>query len=427
MDRDLSKHELSQQRSKQVLRYSIFIVIILGILFLLRWIITPELEANRIATSVAERGRIEDALSATGVVVPEFEQVITSPIDSRIEAVYFEAGEQVVAGSQILRLNKESITLRKESQQEELELLENRKIQLGLELEKTLNELQSQYDIYTLKIDLYASKFGLRERLHQLGAESKDMLDQARLNLEITSRERELLAKQMKNDEKRLQADLREVDLQIAIQNRSLLEIDRQLQRSQIKADRDGVITWVKDDIGATVLPGDVVARVADLRTYKVEASISDIHVTQLKIGGPVKVRANKQDLNGSISSILPTVKNGVVSFILDLEDNAHSNLRSNLRVDVFVITSFQENVVRAENGPYINGSGFQDIFIIKGDIAERHQVLVGATNLDHVEFIKGVAPGDVLILSDMEAFIHLDQIKIKGWKFPVKGIKNTE
>ena len=413
MDRELSKSEVSKRQSKQIFRYVFFALLVVIALLLLRWIITPKLDADRIVVSIAERGRIEDALSATGVVVPEFEQVITSPIQSRIEAIFFEAGEQVERGSQILQMNKESITLSLESQKEQLELLENRKLQLDLQLQRNRNELQSQYDIYTLKIDLNESKLNLRERLHKIGAETKDMLDQARLNLKIAKRERELLGSQMENDAQRLQADLKEVDLQVGIQRKAILELERQLTRSEIRADRDGVITWVKDDIGATVLPGDVVARVADLRTYKVEARISDIHVTRLKIGGLVRVRGNNHDLPGHISSIIPTVENGVVSFLIDLEDNANINLRSNLRVDVFVITSFKDDVVRAENGPYVNGSGPQDIFILKGKVATRHQVVVGSTNLDHVEFISGVSPGDHLIITDMEDYIHLDQIEI--------------
>lgn len=415
MDRELSQTEVNQQRSKRWIRYIVVGVFIVAALLTLRWIITPDLDSDRIATAVAELGKVEDALSASGVVEPEFEQVITSPIQSRIEAVFFEAGEHVTTGSQLVRLNKESITLRQESQQEELELLENKKLQLELQLQKSRNELQSQFDIYTLKIDLFISKLKLREKLHTMGAESKDILDQARLELQIAKRERELLSSQMENDEKRLQADLREVDLQIAIQKKSILEVARQMERSEIRAEGDGVVTWVKDDIGATVLVGDVVARVADLRSYKVEAHISDIHVTRLKIGSPVRVRANKEDLMGTISSIIPTVQNGIVSFLIDLEDKTNTNLRSNLRVDVFVITSFRENVVRAKNGPYVNGSGVQDIFILKDNVAHRRRVKVGATNLDHVEFIDGVSVGEQVITSDMEDFIHLDQIEINS------------
>ena len=413
MDRELKKSEVTKRQSKQIFRYIFFVLFVVIALLLFRWIITPKLDADRIVVSVAERGRIEDALSATGVVVPEFEQVITSPIQSRIEAIFFEAGEQVQRGSQILQMNKESITLSLESQKEQLELLKNRKLQLDLQLQRNRNELQAKYDIYTLKIDLNESKLNLRERLHKIGAETKDMLDQARLNLKIAKRERELLGSQMENDAQRLQADLKEVDLQVGIQRKAILELERQLTRSEIRADRDGVITWVKDDIGATVLPGDVVARVADLRTYKVEARISDIHVTRLKIGGLVRVRGNNHDLPGHISSIIPTVDNGVVSFLIDLEDNANVNLRSNLRVDVFVITSFKDDVVRAKNGPYVNGSGPQDIFILKGKVAIRHQVVIGSTNLDYVEFISGVSPGDRLVITDMEDYIHLDQIEI--------------
>jgi len=49
----------------------------------------------------------------------------------------------------------------------------------------------------------------------------------------------------------------------------------------------------------------------------------------------------------------------------------------------------------------------------MKDNVAHRKRVVVGATNLDHVEFISGVSAGDRLIITDMEDYIHLDQIEI--------------
>ncbi|MCK5331749.1 MAG: HlyD family efflux transporter periplasmic adaptor subunit [Candidatus Marinimicrobia bacterium] len=415
MDRELTTKQLLQRKFKTILRSMIIILIIIIGFFSLRSILTPSLEKSKIIIATAERSRIEDAISASGTVIPAFEQVITSPIKSTVVEVYHQAGEKVAAGSAILKLNKEFVHLELERLEDELKLHQNTKVQLNLALERNRTELQAQHDIKKLSLELLLSKLNQAEHLYEIGAGSKDHLDQARLNLEIARRELVLLEKTIENEEKTLRADIREIDLKIGIQEKSIEEIERQLELADIRADRDGVITWVNENIGATIQPGEIVARIADLTSYKVEGRISDIHISRLKLGAPVRVRINQRDLVGAITGIKPTIKSGTITFYIELAEKTDQDLRSNLRVDVFVITAYKDNIIRVKNGPFINGPGVQDIFIVVGDKAIRKTVRIGATNLDFVEIENEIEAGDRIIISDMEKYKHLDTIVIRN------------
>jgi len=120
-------------------------------------------------------------------------------------------------------------------------------------------------------------------------------------------------------------------------------------------------------------------------------------------------------NLNGLIAGIQPTIQNGVISFTVQLNDKTNRELRSNLRVDVFVITSYENDIVRVKNGPFINGSGEQEIFIVDGKSATRRRVLIGASNFDWVEVKEGLQPGENVIISDMERNIHRESLTIKN------------
>ena len=52
------------------------------------------------------------------------------------------------------------------------------------------------------------------------------------------------------------------------------------------------MLTWVNDNLGTTVQAGDALARVADLSSFRVRATISDSYADQLHAGDPVKVRS---------------------------------------------------------------------------------------------------------------------------------------
>lgn len=414
MDRELPKRIVVRKKIK---RYAIIIIAGLSVvacIMAFRSILSSSVKRSTIRIAVAEIGPIEAALSASGKVIPEYEQIITSPIQSKIDRVYYRAGESIGAGESILQLNNEFVLMTLDKAEDELKLKRNQKSQLNLKIERSRIDLQAAYDIKEMQTNALAAELERERHLHNIGAGTRASLDQAELNLEVSRRELQQLKNQIDNQQKALTADLRELELQTSIYEKNVAELRRQIELAEARSDRDGVVTWVNDDIGSTVNVGDVIARVADLKSFRVEASISDIHASKFQIGSPVVVRINDYDLRGEIINIEPTIENGIIAFIVELDDKSNSRLRSNLRVDVSIITSFEDSVVRVANGPFINGSGPQDIFIMDGKKAIRKRVTIGATNFDYVEIENIVSPGDEIIISDMSDYIHRSEVKIK-------------
>ncbi len=414
MDRDLSTTAMMKQKMKSLYRIGLFLIIIIIGLLAFRALLEPELERSTLLTAVAEIGSIEAAITASGTVVPEFEQIITSPIQSRIDSVYLKPGEKANTGDAILALNKESIQNDFEKLHDKYELEKNKKVQHELDIERQLIDLDAEQDIKKLKIKSLEAQLKQEQRLYEIGGGSKNAVDKAELDFEIAKRELNQLKRQISNLEKSLTADRKQLDLEIRIQKNNMDNLKRQVELAEAKAGRSGVVTWVNEDLGSAVNKGDVLAKIADLNSFKVEARISEIHAEKLKLGSPVNVRINDVDLKGTISNIQPTIEKGIITFLVKLADKQSPMLRSNLRVDVFVITSFKNDVVRVKNGAYVNGSGSQNIFVIEGSKAIRRNVLVGAANFDYVEMTNNISPGDTVIISNMNEYIHHDKIDLE-------------
>lgn len=414
MDRELPQ-EYSRRR-KRILIFRIIsgIVALVVALWLLRIGLNPALRRSQIRIATAEIGEIEDVLSAQGIVIPEFEKVITSPIESKILQIYLKTGEQVPRGTAILELDRTNLQAELDQQNDELALKINRKTQLQLTVERSLIDLKSQHDIKELRIRFLESRFAVQEQLLEIGVGIQEEMDQARLNLEIAQRELQQLEEHINNAEKSLISNLTELDLDIQIQKKTVNTLIRQLQQAEARSDRDGVLTWVPDDIGASVQPGEVIARIADLNSYLVEARISEIHAACLETGMPVKVEINEEYLGGRISSINPKIENGIITFMVELDEKTDTRLRHNLRTDVSVITERKNDIVRLKNGPFVNGPGIQDIFVVRGNLAQRRTVRIGSTNLDFVEVLEGLQAGEQVIISDMEHQLHRREISFK-------------
>lgn len=134
-----------------------------------------------------------------------------------------------------------------------------------------------------------------------------------------------------------------------------------------------------------------MIARLADLSSYKVQVLVSDAYAEQLKAGGAATVRINGADLKGIISSVVPTVFSGIITFQVALNEKAHQVLRPNLRADVFVATASKHNVLRVKNGPYFNTAFGQQVFVVQQDEIIRKPAQIGVSNADFVELWKVV------------------------------------
>jgi HlyD family secretion protein len=413
VDRELPADVVRKRKLKIYLRTAGIVLLIVVVLLVIRAAIRPTLSRERMRVAVAETGPVESTLSASGVVVPAYEEVLTSPIQSRIDTIYARSGDSARAGISLLKLNLEFIQMSYNKLSDELQLLENEKEQLNLKLDQSRGEAQAQYDIKELQTKHTEAELDRVKHLCELGGATRGDLDRARLNVDIAHRELQQLGDQLKNQEAMLSADLKELDLKIRIQNNKLAEVGRQIDLAKAKPDRGGVITWINDNIGASVAAGETIARIADLGSFKVQARISDIHAARLHPGGPVNVRLDSRQFSGTIASIDPSAKDGTITFLVDLDRNNDPSLRSNLRVDVYVVTSRVDSTIRVANGPFYDGSVDQKVFVLDGGAAVSRDIRIGATNYEYVELIGDVRVGDTVIISDMKRFAHMNEVKI--------------
>ncbi|MCI0664522.1 MAG: efflux RND transporter periplasmic adaptor subunit, partial [Acidobacteria bacterium] len=140
-----------------------------------------------------------------------------------------------------------------------------------------------------------------------------------------------------------------------------------------------------------------------------------DVHANRLSAGLPVSVKLNDRvSLAGAVARVNPTVTNGAITLIVSLEDKSNSHLRSNLRTDVLIETGRKDNVLRIKRGPFANGEGSRDVFVIRGDAAIKTSARFGISSADHFEVTQGLLEGDEVIISDMTDFMHVKEVKLR-------------
>jgi len=378
--------------------------------------IRPSLKRDRIRTARVEWGEVEASITASGTVVPEFERVIISPVSTRMVAVLERPGTLLKKGQPIVELDLSESRLAVEKLTEQLALKRNRQTQLGQDLETRLNDLETRRQIKQMEVKSLREKVEQNRRLLELGAVAKGRMQEVELDVAKAGLELKKLEKDMAHIREATQTQVEGLELEMKILGKEREEAQRRLERGHIRASRDGVLTWVLADEGTAVHQGEVVARTADLRSFRVDATVSDIHAGRLSQGMPVRLRVNEEDyLRGSISRILPTIENGIVNLEVVLEDKSSPLLRSNLRVDVYIVTTRRVRTLRIEKGPFINGGeGMHDVFVIRAGVALRTKVRIGLSSFAYYEVVEGLLEGDEVVISDMRDYLHMEEVRVK-------------
>ena len=96
MDREIPKEVRKKERTKKIIRYGGMAVAgIVGVSVLISLMRTGVKE-NDLVFSKVDNGTIEVSVSASGKVVPAFEEIINSPIHTRILEVYKKGGNSLM-------------------------------------------------------------------------------------------------------------------------------------------------------------------------------------------------------------------------------------------------------------------------------------------------------------------------------------------
>ncbi|GAB2691594.1 hypothetical protein GCM10011495_11650 [Hymenobacter frigidus] len=407
MDRAIATSTQTQRQRRRWLLTAGALVLALGAVLAFRTVLRPSLRRADILTATVETGDVEASLTAAGTIIPGREAVITSPIQSTISRVVVAVGARVQPGETILELDKELANSTLAKLDDEQLRNQNKNSQLQVNLERSLTDLRAQAQVQAVKVRSLQSTLRDEQQLLKIGGGTAENVRQAELNLTVARLETERLTRQIQTQQRSNAADVRELGYTVSMQQRSISELAIKLRQANISSQQPGVLTWVNENIGTTVQAGDALARVADLSSFRVRATISDSYADALHQGDPVNVRINATDLRGTVASISPAVDKGVVTFYAQLDNPHHPALRANLRADVFVVTRAHRGVLRVKNGPFYQGGKEQPVFVLTGGRAMRRTVRFGDSNFDFVQIMGGLRAGESVIVSDMKE--HLD------------------
>ena len=415
MDREIPKEVRDKERKKMLIKYGVIGVAGIVCIALLISFMRSSVNRKDLVFSEVDTGIIEVSVSASGKVVPAFEEIINSPINTRIVEVYRKGGDSVDVGTPILKLDLQSTETEYKKLLDEEQMKRYQLEQLKVNNNTYLSDLAMQVKISAMKLNRMEVELRNERYLDSLGSGTTDKVRQAELNFNTGKLELEQLRQQYANEKEVKAADLKVKELEFNIFAKSLAEMKRTLDDAQIRSPRKAILTYINNQVGAQVPQGTQVAVISDLSHFKVEGEMADTYGDRVAAGGRAIVKIGNEKLEGIVSSVTPLSKNGVISFTVQLVEDNNKRLRSGLKTDVYVMNAVKEDVMRIANASYYVGRGEYELFVQDSDneIIKR-KVQLGDSNFEYVEVVSGLQPGDKVVVSDMSNYKNKSKLKVK-------------
>lgn len=408
MDRQVDKKVLHREKALMLAKIGSGIAGFVLVIIVISWLFRPSVSLRYATVSEVTRGDIDASVSAQGKVVPAFEEIINSPISSRILEVYKKSGDPVEAGMPILKLDLQSAQTdyNKLVDEEQMKLLQLQQLQLTNQ--NNLSEMRMNLEVQRLEVAHKEVEYRNERYLDSLGAGTTDKVRQAQMAYQVGQMQLRENEQKYVNEQALAVANEKVKELELTIFRKGMAEVKRTLDDAQIRAPRAAVLSFVNTQVGAQVGQGTRVAIIADLSHFKVEGELADAYGDRIAIGRRALVKMSNDLYHGVVSNVASASESGVIPFTVQLDDQANPKLRSGLSCEIFVIDAHKENVLRLPNGSYYGGQGPYELFVLEngnpqeGGVLVKRSVRLGACNFDYVEVLEGLQEGDHVLTTDV-------------------------
>lgn len=207
------------------------------------------------------------------------------------------------------------------------------------------------------------------------------------------------------------QADLQE-------KRASAKESQVTVDKMTLTAPFDGMIGQIKVNPGNYVQVGQELVTLTDTHHLRVEYSVPEKYLPQLKLGQEVKLTTNTypgKEFIGKVAYISPTIDtdNRTISLYADV-DNTQGLLTSGLFVNVVQFLGTEKNglmVPVVSLVPTIDG---QQVYKIVDNKAVPVSVTIGQRTEDSAQVLSGLTAGDIVVIAGQEKLKEGTSVKIK-------------
>lgn len=375
---------------------------------------SQSVNAERLRFATVTRGTLVRDASANGRVVAAVSPTLYAPVVAKVN-LKVHAGDQVKKDQVLATLESPDLASEYQRESVTLDQLENEVARQRILAQKQRLQAQSNADEARLTMTAASRDRDRVKKACDVQALAKvDCLkaDDAVEAADIRSRHAAADATlEGRNAQLELDTKINELQRQRVV----VAEIKRKVDGLQLLAPVSGVIGSIAVADRAVVPANTALMTVVDLSQLEVELEIPESFADDIGIGMPVDIDANNVALHGTISSVSPEVVDHQVQARMRFTGGQPAGVRQNQRVTARILIQNKPNVLLVERGSFIDQDGGRSAYVVKGGVAEKRAIKIGATSIESVEILDGLNVGDKVVIAGTDTFNGATRVRINN------------
>ena len=381
-----------------------------------------EKEAEPVVTvqaAVAERGTIEQVISADAILFPKDQAAITPKITAPVRAFYVNRGSRVHRGELLAVMENRDLAA---AEIDNKGAYEQAQAAYGIATSSSLPEewQKAEYDLKAAKQGYEAQQkiYDSRKVLYEQGALPRKDFDQsavaviqAKENYEIAQRHLTALETAGKKDEMKLAKG------QLTSAQGKYEGAAAQLSYSEIRSPIDGVVTERPLYPGETAPAGTPLLIIMDTSSVIARAHIPQAAAATLKVGDAATLTApGDMQVKGKVTLVSPALDpNSTTVEVWVAAPNPDGSLRPGTTATVQMIARTVNDAIIVPAAALLKTPDGASTVMVAGADGKAHQVSVeaGIRQGDRLQITKGLSGGEKVIITGAYGLPDNTRVKI--------------
>lgn len=367
--------------------------------------------AERLRIATVTEGRFVRDVAAQGTVIAAVSPTLFASAPGTV--VYeVRAGDAVSKGQVLARIDSPALLNEYERERAALEAMTAALARQEIEIRRQILHSQQQEELARVAIQAAERELKRAQWAWDLRAISEreylaaqDQVETSRLNYEHA---RDTAA--LERDS--LTLDLRTRRLERDRQALTVKDLERKVGELTVRSPVDGMVANLAQNQRALVPESAPILTVVDLSAFEIEFQVAEAYAREIKPGMSAEITIDGRRHAGLVTAISPEVRRNEVTGRVKFADAQPPGLRQNQRASVRIVLDERDRAVKFERGALID-ERTRAVYVVRGDRAVRTPVELGSASVSEIEVLRGLVPGDRVIISDMRDFRDAPEVLI--------------
>jgi HlyD family secretion protein len=200
-------------------------------------------------------------------------------------------------------------------------------------------------------------------------------------------------------EQESLDLDLRARSLERERQGFVVANLKRRVGELTVRSPVDGMVANLAAAEKVSVAENAPLLTVVDLSAFEVEFQVADVYARDIKSGMEAEISLDGREYKGLVTGISPEVRSGQVTGRVKFAGEQPPGLRQSQRGSIRIVIEQRAKAVKFQRSSDIV-PGTRAVYVVDGDQAVLTPVELGAASVGEIEVLKGLKPGDQVVIS---------------------------